>query len=278
VSLFTWETPAELEDEAVSHEMKLRDKVALITGSGSGLGKAIALLFASEGAIVVVADIDIPAGENTVQEILDRNRQGNTKASFIYTDVSRETSVAQMVDKVVETYGGIDILVNNAGVICRKTLLDHTLVEWEKVLSVDLTGIFLCTRAVAPHMMRKKRGKIVNISSAAGQIGYTYPSYSAAKAGVINFTKSIVFDLAPKGINVNCLCPGIIGTPINQGMRNNADLMQKVIKRIPQRRIGTPEEVAKAALFLASDDSDYINGAALTIDGGLISVLSLFEE
>lgn len=258
--------------------MKLKERIAIVTGAGSGLGKAIAHSMVAEGATVVVADIDPKGGRDTVEEILSKHNDGPEYAWFQEVDVSNEDSVKTMVKNVICKFGKIDILVNNAGMLYRKTLLEHSLEEWQKVISVDLTGVFLCTREVVPDMLKRNKGKIVNVASIAGQIGYPYPSYSAAKAGVINFSRSLVFDLAPKGINVNCICPGAILTPINESLAQDPVLYQRVLKKMPQKRLGRPEEIGKAAVFLASDDSDYINGVALTVDGGVTSFVTLVEE
>lgn len=251
----------------------LEGKVAVITGAGAGLGREIAISMAREKAVAVVAARREENGLETVDLI---TREGNQSACIV-TDVESEASVKAMVDKVMDSYGHIDILVNNAGIIVRKSLLDHTLEEWEKVLRVDLTGTFLCAKYVAPHMISQKKGKIINIASIAGLSGYTYPSYGASKAGVVNLTRGLAWELGPHGINVNCLCPGLVRTNLNQPLVDNQELYQQVTRKIPQRRLGFPREVADTCIFLASDRSDYFNGAALTMDGGSIAYFNFFE-
>jgi len=250
----------------------LEGKVAVITGAGAGLGREIAIAMAGEKAMVVVASRREENGRETVDLI---TREGNQSVCIV-TDVESEASVKAMVDKVMDEYGHIDILVNNAGIIVRKSLLDHTLEDWEKVLRVDLTGTFLCSKYVAPHMIVQKKGKIINIASIAGLSGYTYPSYGASKAGVVNLTRGLAWELGPHGINVNCVCPGLVRTALNQHLVDSQEF-QQAIRKIPQRRLGFPREVADTCIFLASDRADYFNGAALTMDGGSISYFNFFE-
>lgn len=253
--------------------MKLSDKVAIVTGAGSGLGRAISLTFEKEGATVIVADINQKGGEETVALA----KEGTSEIVYHQLDVCNEASVKILINDVIETYGRVDILINNAGIVIRKSLIEHSLEEWQNVLNVNLTGVFLCTREVVPGMIRRGKGKIINIASIAGLIGYAYPSYCAAKGGVVNLTRGLVLELAPKGINVNCICPGAFRTPINQALMADPVLYQRVVNKIPQKRLGLPKEIGKAALFLASDDSDYINGAILTVDGGSISVFTYYD-
>jgi NAD(P)-dependent dehydrogenase (short-subunit alcohol dehydrogenase family) len=252
---------------------KLDGKTAIVTGGGSGLGETIALELAKEGAKVVVLGRTLSKLQQTVNKITELS---NSESLAITADVTNYVSVVEAAEKTFNKFGRIDILVNNAGIIIRKSLLDHTLEEWNEVLSIDLTGTFLCSKVIAPYMIRQSRGKIINIASIAGVRGY-YPSYAASKAGVINLTRSLAWELARYGINVNCISPGLIKTALNQALLENEELYKQVLKKIPQKRLGTPEDVARTAVFLASEDSDYINGENIIVDGATVSAINFFE-
>lgn len=253
----------------------LENKIAIVTGAGGGLGSAIAKTYAAEGATVIVSVHRPGSGEELVAEI---NRTGKGKAVSTVTDVTNEESVAALVTKAVEQFGRLDIMVNCSGIIVRKSLLEHSLEEWERVMAVDLTGTFLSGKYAGRQMVKQQSGKIINIASIAGLTGYAYPSYAASKAGVVNLTRAMAWDLGPQGINVNCISPGLVLTNLNRGLLDNREMYAKVIKKIPSRRLGLPEEIAQSAVFLASEQSNYFNGSCLTIDGGTTSYFNLFED
>ncbi len=244
--------------------MKLEGKVALITGSGSGIGRATALLFAKEGADIVVNDINLSSAEQTAQAV----RQVGRKALPIKADVADEKEVVAMVDKAVREMGGIHILMNNAGIGGGGSVLESSVETWDRINSVILRGAFLCCREAGRWMTGQKSGKIINISSiAALRCRNNMSAYASAKAGIISFTRELALEWAPYHINVNCIIPGGINTPMTRA--HVSTLTPEVIKElIPWGRIGEPEDIAKAALFLASEDADFITGIALPVDGG----------
>jgi len=246
-------------------KIQLKDKIAIITGAGDGIGRETALLFAREGAWVVVADINMEAGQETCKQILD----AGGKAHFFEVDVSKFYMVEKMVEHIVAKFGTIDILVNNAGITRDALLVKMTEENFDAVVEINLKGVYNCTRAVAPVMINKGNGKIINVSSIVGiqgNIGQT--NYAAAKAGVIGMTKSWAKELGRKGINVNAVAPGFIVTDMT------AKVPQKILdfmkERTPLGRLGKPRDVANALLFLTSDAADYINGVVLNVDGGLV--------
>ena len=249
--------------------MKLDGKVAIVTGGGRGIGRAIVLSLAREGADVVVDDIDL----ETANAVADEVRTLGRKALVIKADVSNLKEVNQMVKKTLDTFGKIDILVNNAGYLApprsgpgdfRKDKEE----EWDKMLNVNLKGVIYCCKPVVKHMRERMSGKIINISSDAGKIGARDIVYSASKGGVIAFTKALAKQLAPYGINVNSVSPGQIDTPMLKVYKK--DYVEKnYIPKIPMGRLGKPEEVAALVTFLASDDSSYITGQIISPDGGL---------
>lgn len=244
--------------------LRLEGKVVLVTSSGQGIGRGIALALAKEGARVVVSDIT-DRMHDVVKEILDLG----SSAFAVKADVSSAEQVREMIKKSIEQFSRIDILVNNAGIFPFKPLVEMTESDWDKVLNVNLKGVFNCTQAVAPQMITQKSGKIINIASIAGAvIGYTHLAhYSAAKAGVIGFTRATALELAPYGINVNTIAPGAIETP---GAKIDMDVesTKQLIQAIPLKRIGQPEDIANTVIFLASDESSYITGQCLVVDGG----------
>lgn len=231
--------------------MNLKNKVSIITGGNSGIGKAISLLFKKQGAKVIIADLKY----NKIKNI-----------DYVKTDISKEKDVKDLMEFVIKKYGKIDILVNNAGIGSNKDFEKITKKDWEKVLGINLIGTFLCTQKASKYM---KSGTIVNISSIVGLDYKTSENrldYSASKAGIINLTKSTSKKLAPK-IRVNCIAPGYIETGLNIGISKARK--QEIIKNTPLKRLGKAEEVAKVALFLASDDSSFITGEVIIIDGGV---------
>jgi 3-oxoacyl-[acyl-carrier protein] reductase len=243
--------------------MRLKNKVALITGGQSGLGREAALVFAREGAKVAVCDLATDGAE-----LLAAIAAQNAEGFYARADVSNFSQVEAMVAAVLQKFGVIDILINNAGITRDATLLKMTEEQWNQVISVNLTGVFHSTKAVAPHMVERGKGKIINTSSIVGISGnFGQTNYAAAKAGVIGMTKTWARELGPRGITVNAVAPGFIATEMVKKMPER--VLQSMCERTPVRRLGEPRDVANAYLFLASDDADFINGAVLSVDGGL---------
>lgn len=246
--------------------MKLFGKVGVVTGAGQGIGKSIALLFAREGSFVAVVDCDFEKAESVAREIVS---EGN-KALSVRADVSLESEVKRMVAEIVEHFGRIDVLVNNAGIQTSKPFLELTGDEWQRVLDVNLKGAFLCSRFSAWEMIKHGGGKIINISSihqAVPRLNKAH--YDASKAALWMLTRDMALELARYKINVNCVAPGAIATPMNQDLLDSPEKMAGMVAKIPWGRIGTPHDVARAALFLASEDADYITGSVIYVDGGL---------
>ncbi|MFZ3333337.1 MAG: 3-oxoacyl-ACP reductase FabG [Candidatus Acidiferrales bacterium] len=243
--------------------MRLKDQTALITGGRSGLGREAALVFAREGARVAVCDLAADGAE-LVAAIAAVGAEG----FYIQADVSDCSQVETMVAAVVRKFGPIDILINNAGITRDATLLKMTEEQWNQVIDVNLTGVFHCAKAVARQMVERGRGKIINTSSIVGTSGnFGQTNYAAAKAGLIGMTKTWARELGPKGITVNAVAPGFIATEMVKKMPEK--VLQSMRERTPMRRLGEPRDVANAYLFLASAESDFINGAVLAVDGGL---------
>lgn len=247
--------------------MRLENKNAIVTGAGSGIGRATAVLFAKEGAKVVVADLDEKGGEETVTEIKD----GGGEAVFIKTDVSREECINKMAETCLNGFGRIDILVNNAGIVKSGSLAETSEEDWDQIMEVDLKGVFLGIKRVVPEMIKQGKGKIVNTASIAGLVGFdNLSAYCAAKGGVISLTRELALELASKRINVNCIAPGVIRTAMTEGMLDDPKTKKGLEASTPYPRLGEPEDIAYAALYLASDESDFVNGETLVVDGGWI--------
>lgn len=252
--------------------MRLAGKIALITGSGSGIGKAAALLFAQEGATVIVNDLDAQKGEETVQEIVEMGSKG----IFIQADVTDPASVQAMVEQTIAAFGHIDVLFNNAGISGVGALHEVEPDVWDRVMSVNIRGVYLPSKYALPHMMQRKSGSIINMSSCIAEIGLAKrASYSATKGAVLALTKSMQVDYAPYDIRVNALLPGTILTPfvenyLNNSYENPEAAIESLKKRQLSGELGRPEDVAKAALFLASDESKFMMGSPLYIDGGVV--------
>lgn len=250
--------------------MKLAGKVALITGAGSGIGQAIALLFSQEGASVAVADFSEAGGTATVEQI----RQAGGDAQFFQLDVSRSADVKQTVDAVLQRWNRLDVLCNNAGIGVAAAVVDTTEEDWDRTLAVDLKGVFLGCKYAIPAMIERGGGVIVNTASVAGQVGVlNRAAYCSAKAGVVGLTKSVAVDYVGQNIRANAVCPGTVDSPwiqkILSAQADPAGERQRMVERQPMGRMGEPEEIARAALYLASDDSAFVTGTALVIDGGL---------
>jgi 3-oxoacyl-[acyl-carrier protein] reductase len=249
-------------------EMLLKDRTAFITGAASGIGRAIAETFAENGANVTIADIDLEAANRVADEI----RAAGGKAIAVRADVSSPESVATAVQATVKAFGGIDILVNNAGICPMKTFEDIPLDEWERVLAVNLTGAFICAQAVTPHLKKSKQGRIINVGSVAGRIGglAVGAHYSVSKAGIMCLTKVLAKALAGYGITANSISPGTTETALTAGW--SPETKETLRQQIPLRRLGKPEEMAAAALYLASDGASYVTGATLDVNGGLTMI------
>jgi NAD(P)-dependent dehydrogenase (short-subunit alcohol dehydrogenase family) len=243
--------------------MRLNEKVAIITGGTFGIGESTALLFAKEGARVVIAARSQEKGERVVEEI---KKQGG-EALFVKTDVSKEDDVKNLVRKTVDTYGKLDIMFANAGVGDMGDIDCVSLDDWNRTISIDLTGVFLSNKYAIPEMEKSGGGSIINCASILGHVGQpSVCAYSAAKGGVVNFTRTLAVENARKGIRVNAVCPGYVVTNILDGL---SDEMLETLKTLhPIGRLGRPEEIASAVLFLASDEASFVTGANLLVDGG----------
>ncbi|MGQ4600697.1 glucose 1-dehydrogenase [Nocardia sp. R6R-6] len=251
----------------MSVEKMFTGKAAFVTGAGSGLGRACAIAFATAGASVKVADIDAAGAQSTVEEIV---RAGGV-ASFVQCDVSRETEVAAAVESCVTDYGGIDAAVNSAGIIDPEPapMAESVVAGFDRVIAINLRGVYLSLRYQLAVMVGQGAGAIVNISSDAGLVGvYDMAGYSASKHGVLGLTKAAALDYARKGIRVNAICPGVIETPINRDL--SPELMEPVIAGHPMGRIGRPQEIADAAVWLCSPAASFATGVSLPIDGGYV--------
>lgn len=245
--------------------MRLKDKVAIITGAASGIGKATAKLFAEHGAKVVVADIDEDGGNQTVTDIQDAGNE----AIFIQTDVTIKADTDQMVAQTLKNYGKLDTLLNSAGIAMRLPVAELPEEDWHRCLDVNLNGVFLCAKAAIPAMQKNGGGSIINMSSIYGIVGADVrAAYVASKGAVTNLTRGMALDYAEDNIRVNCICPGFVETPLVAGVIKTPDEYQKLANKHPMRRLGQPEEIAYGALYLASDESAFVTGIALPIDGG----------
>ncbi|KEQ26758.1 3-oxoacyl-ACP reductase FabG [Paenibacillus tyrfis] len=245
--------------------MRLQGKTALITGGAAGIGRETAALFAQEGARVIIADYNKQQGEEAVQALL----QKGADAHFIEVDVSDSGSVNKMAAEALARYGAVDVLINNAGITQDRTLAKMTEEEWHRVIQVNLNGVFYCTKALIHSMIERGSGKIISTASIVGvhgNIGQT--NYAATKAGIIGMTKTWAKELGPKGIQANAVAPGFVETGMVANMPEK--VIQQMLEKIPLRRLGQPIDVANAYLFLASPESDYVNGTVLEVNGGLV--------
>lgn len=256
---------------SVTNGTRLAGRRALITGGGTGIGRATAVLFGREGAKVMVSGRRRPELEETVGEV----QRGGGTAGYVQGDVSTQRDAEQMVEQTAATLGGLDILVNNAGIIVRNASVTAVSIEdWERVLNIDLTGVFLVSKFALQHMVKAGHGgTIVNVSSVSGIMADANSApYNAAKGGLNLLTKNMALDYAPRGIRVNAVCPGRIATPMPKSRLKPGEDWEHVLRQwgqnIPLGRVGQPEDVAQAILFLASDEAAWITGATLVVDGG----------
>ncbi|MBI2154288.1 MAG: glucose 1-dehydrogenase [Candidatus Rokubacteria bacterium] len=247
--------------------MKLKDRVAIVTGSGSGIGRAIALAMAREGARIAVVDLNEVGAQETVKEIQKEGGQAHPYKA----DITRKAQIDAMVADVIKRWGTVHVLVNNAGWDKAEPFIQSTEETWDKVLAINLKGPIICTRAVLDEMIKNGYGKIVSIASDAGRVGSTGEAvYSGAKGGIIAFTKTIAREMARHRINVNCICPGPTETPLFATVKAEHPKLAESLKRvIPFGRLGQPEDIPPAVIFLASDDGGFITGQTLSVSGGL---------
>ncbi|MFB3919374.1 3-oxoacyl-[acyl-carrier-protein] reductase [Candidatus Velamenicoccus archaeovorus] len=244
--------------------MKLQGKVALVTGGARGIGREIAMLFAQEGADVVICDVNLESAQATQKEI---EAKGVRSMSFS-TDVTAFKEVEGMVNLVLDNFKHLDILVNNAGITKDNLLLRMSEEDWDKVLAVNLKGVFNCTKAVSKVMIKQRSGKIISIASIIGIMGNAgQANYAASKGGIISFTKSVARELASRNINANAVAPGFIQTAMTDKL--SEEQRKAMLATIPLNRLGVPRDVACACLFLASSDADYITGQTIVVDGGM---------
>jgi NAD(P)-dependent dehydrogenase (short-subunit alcohol dehydrogenase family) len=252
--------------------MRLADKVAMITGAGSGIGEETAHLFAREGAAVIIADINTEAAQKVAENI----QANGGRAAWTQTDVTSEESAAAMTQAALTSFGRVDILFNNAGNEGFGSVVNTDLAVWERIFAVHVRGAFLCSKYAIQAMIEGGRGGvIINVSSVAGLIGIpNMAAYCAAKGAIVNLTRTMAVDFAAQKIRVNCIAPGTTMTPLGQRLIENdtPERLAQRLSRYPMGRFGQPDEIARAVLFLASDDSSYATGMCLTVDGGLTCV------
>ncbi|MFA4836595.1 MAG: 3-oxoacyl-ACP reductase family protein [Dehalococcoidia bacterium] len=252
--------------------MRLKGKVAIVTGAASGIGRATAHAIAREGASVIIADINKEGGEKIAEDI----RKSGGKALAVKTDISKQDEVRQMVERAIAQFGRVDILVNNAAFMEMSPRLFHEtdVVEWKPEIDTTFIGTLLCCRAVIPHMLKRKSGRIISVASDAGKMVVRgvppLPVYSGCKAAVAGFSRAIAFELAPEGITVNCVSPGTIKTePMAKIIAELPGIEQQWLPSIPMGRSGEPEDIANMIVFLASDDAKYITGQDYSVNGGM---------
>ena len=246
--------------------MRLKDKVAIVTGAGRGIGLVTAQTFAREGAKVVLCDLDLPEVEAAAAEI----GKAGGEAMAVQANTAKTASVQELLAKVLAQFGRVDILVNNAGIIRDKQLLKMEEADFDSVIEVNLKGVYLCTRAVAEVMAAQGGGVILNASSVVALYGnFGQTNYVASKAGVIGMTKVWARELGRKGIRVNAVAPGFIETRMTEGIPEK--VIEKIIEKVPLGRMGKPQDIANAYLWLASDESSYVNGHVLSVDGGAVT-------
>lgn len=252
--------------------MLLKDRICIVTGGSSGIGRGIALEFAREGARIVIADIqETPLQgkyheKNVTTTTTQELERLSVESLFIETDVSDEGQVVQMMNKTIEHFGGIDILVNNAGIHIPGGSQDISVSDWDKVVSVNLRGVFLTTKISIPHIKNSAYGRIIQIASVHAFGGGAGPAYSSAKAAVVNMVKDTALEVGKFGITVNAICPGYIETAIQDYL--TPEQIESSLEKTPMQRLGLPKDIGRAAVFLASDDAEWITGTSLLVDGG----------
>jgi NAD(P)-dependent dehydrogenase (short-subunit alcohol dehydrogenase family) len=253
---------------------RLEDRVALVTGASSGIGNAIAAALAEEGAAVVVADVRREPKLDETTPVFDKLDAAGADSRFVETDVSDESAAEAAVDAAVSEFGGLDVLVNNAGIYYQDETHETSTDDWDATIDVNLRGTFLMSRAALPVLRESDHASIINLSSILGLVGAEESSaYAASKGGVSNFTRAMALDYAEDEINVNALAPGVITTAQNAEWReNDPELVAEWEEKTPWPRFGTPEDVADAAVFLASDESEFVTGTVLSVDGGWTAV------
>ncbi len=245
--------------------MDISGQVAVVTGSARGIGKAIALELAKAGAKIVISDLNVDAGKETVEEI----KAGGSEALWVEADVSKNDQAAHLIESAHQTYGHLDILVNNAGITRDNLLMRMSEEEWDSVIAVNLKGTFNCIRAATKIFMKQRFGRIINIASVVGQMGNAgQANYASSKAGVIGLTKSVAKEFASRNVLVNAIAPGFIETAMTEKLPEKA--RETLLKLIPLARLGKPEDVAKVVLFLCSERSAYITGQVINVDGGMV--------
>jgi len=246
--------------------MKLKGKICIVTGGARGIGKEICSCFLAEGATVCIFDLNKTEALNTLDQFVQK--YGKEKAVFFNVDITSIDSVDNSMEEIIKKFGRIDVLVNNAGITSDNLVLRMDIAEWKKVIDINLTGTFICSKYASRYMVKQKSGRIINMSSVIGIKGNAGQSnYSASKAGVIGLTKSMAREFASRNINVNAIAPGYIETEMTKKI--DEKFKEKIISMIPSGKLGTVEDVAKTAVFLASDDSEYITGAVINLDGGM---------
>jgi len=246
-------------------KMRLKDRVALVTGGARGIGQAIAMTFAREGADIVVADVNLEIAQKTALEIEALGR----KALALEMDLTNYEKVEEGINKILDKMGKVDILVNNAGITKDNLLLRMSQADWDAVINVNLKGTFNCIKAVTRPMIKQRSGRIISIASIIGLMGNPgQANYAASKAGIIALTKTVAKELASRNINANAVAPGFIQTEMTAKLPE--DIKKKMLEAIPLAKLGTPQDVANTCLFLASDESSYITGQVITIDGGMV--------
>jgi NAD(P)-dependent dehydrogenase (short-subunit alcohol dehydrogenase family) len=250
--------------------MRLTDKVSIITGGASGMGRVAALMFAAEGSKVVVADVTSEAGEAVVAEV----RAGGGDATAVAADVSKEDDARRMVEHAVATYGRVDVLYNNAGIMPQAdhSVVDTSVEDWDRVMAVNVRGVFLGCKYAIPVMVDQGAGSIINISSFVALVGCSNPqdAYTASKGAVLALTKSLAVQFAPKGVRTNAICPGPVETPLLMDWLVKDEEAKRIrLARNPTGRLGKPEEIVAMGIYLASDESRWTNGAAMVVDGGI---------
>ncbi|MBD3330224.1 glucose 1-dehydrogenase [Candidatus Peregrinibacteria bacterium] len=247
----------------------LKNKTAIITGSRRGIGKGIAEVFAEAGANIVISDIDLEDTKKTADEIADKYK---VKTLALKCDVSNSSDVTNLLKKTIKEFKKVDIVVNNAGIFEPMEFTKYSEKDWDKTININLKGVFLCSQEALKYMKKQKYGKIINIASIAGLVGYLgAASYCASKGAIINLTRELALEFANSNININAIAPGAIETPMTDFIKDDKKVMEQTLAGIPLKRIGKPKDIGYAACYLASDESSYVTGHTLVVDGGWIS-------